>query len=128
MLLCASGCTSIRSTSMSTMPAQAYLGHVSVVSLGEPAGVQVGIIQTTAGVGEELTEVMDAFAAEAGRAGGDIAKVDRMNVTYEWVTRMVTQTYSCGTSQAPRTCTRTVPQTMEVGTLSVTGRAFRSQP
>lgn len=126
--LCTAACSSIRSTSYAHGGVAAYEGQVRVVSLDDPPGVEVGIIQTTANVGEPFAEVLNAFAAEAGRVGGDTAKVDRIHVTYEMVTTMQTQTYPCGTSQAPQTCTRSVPVTNEVGTINVMGRAFRSRP
>lgn len=124
------GCSTIHSSSVRTANSPgAYTGAVTVRSLEEPVqGQPLGIVQTSAVVGgrDEFPAVIAAFAAEAAAVGGDLAKIDRLSVTFEIVTVMVTQSYSCGTQNAPRTCTRTVPRQQEVATLNVVGRSFRT--
>lgn len=122
-------CGSIESSTMATHGAMAaYRGNVALSGLASPAGAQeLGLVTTTALVGEEWKDVLDAFRAAGAELGGDFVTLDNLGVTFDMVTSSQVQSYSCGTTNAPRTCTRTVQQTSEVGHLTLNGRAFRTR-
>ena len=100
---------------------------VRVAATYVPDGaVQVGIVETHSTAAAGMPDLIQSFRAEVGRVGGDFGKVDSIRTRFEWQTRTQTQSYSCGTPQAPQTCTRVVTQNVEVGITTLMGRAFRT--
>lgn len=127
-LALSAACSSVRSTSVAT-GASSEAVHPSQVAIAAtfvpPEATQVAVVETHGNVAEGLAVIMEGFRAEVGARGGNFGKVDSMRTRFEMQTVTRTESYSCGTSTAPRTCSRTVNQVVEVGTMTVVGRAFR---
>lgn len=122
------GCSSVRSTSVATgVSGQAVdASQVAIAATFVPEGAtQVAVVETHGNVDEGLAVIMEGFRAEVGARGGNFGKVDSMRTRFEMQTVSRTESYSCGTTSAPRTCSRQVNQVVEVGTMTVVGRAFR---
>jgi hypothetical protein len=97
-----------------------------VLALSIPAGAQeVGLIEAT-GTGE-LHELIDELRTQAAKAGGNVAKIDRIHTKFQIHSGTRNESYSCGTPQSPRTCSRIVPYSYEVATTTIHGRAFQGK-
>ena len=68
--------------------------------------------------------MVSQFAGQVAALGGNYGLVERIQTAYEMVTRTETYSYSCGTTQSPRTCYGTRLVTNEVATTQMVGRAF----
>ncbi len=125
LLLTVSACSGTRGSAVATDPSAApYVGKVRVVALWEPTGMkQVGIVE--ASTQKKLPELIAEFSRQTAKVGGSLGKVDSMRTKFELVTRSRVESYSCGTTAAPRTCTRHVTETVEIATTTAVGRAFR---
>ncbi len=84
---------------------------------------QVGIVEASGHGG--LKELLTEFAGQTARVGGSLGKVDSLRTKFHNETHTRTESYSCGTTAAPQTCSRTVTETVEVVTTTAVGRAFR---
>ena len=96
-----------------------------ITVLREPDGAEIGIVEAKGNA--PIDEIAEEFSERAAKLGANIAKVDSFRTKFELVTRTETYTYSCGTPQAPRTCSGTRVVTVEVATTSMVGRAFREE-
>lgn len=122
------GCSSVRSTSVATGASGQAVdpSQVAIAATFVPDGAtQVAVVETHGNVTEGLAVIMEGFRAEVGARGGNFGKVDSMRTRFEMQQVSRTESYSCGTTSAPRTCTRQVTQHVEVGIMTVVGRAFR---
>jgi hypothetical protein len=143
-----------RSSAISTTaPLPASDRPVSVLLTHDPDdATEIGIVEAD---GKRPAATLDVLLAEirsrTASLGGDVARIDRFATRYEMVTE--TYQYDCSTTETrmepqtvvstqadgttttstqwvavtvtvPRTCTGT--REVEVGTLTVTGRAFRT--
>lgn len=84
---------------------------------------QVGIVE--ASTEKELPDLIQEFAEQTAKVGGSLGKVDSLRTSFEIMQRQKLETYECGTTSAPRTCTRHVTEYVEVATTTAVGRAFR---
>jgi len=122
------GCSSVRSTSVATGAGGQAVdpSHVAIAATFVPEGAtQVAVVETHGNVTEGLAVVLEGFRAEVGARGGNFGKVDSMRTRFELQTVTQMQSYACGTPNAPQTCSRMVTQQVEVGVLTVVGRAYR---
>ncbi|MCA9533624.1 MAG: hypothetical protein KC593_08100 [Myxococcales bacterium] len=122
------GCSSVRSTSIATGATGPAVdaAQVAVAATYIPEGAtEIAIVETHGNVNEGLDELLLAFRTEVGAQGGNFGKVDSMRTRFEMQTVTRTETYSCGTSTTPQTCSRIVTQQVEVGVTTIVGRAFR---
>jgi hypothetical protein len=122
------GCSSVRSTSVATGAAGQAVdpSRVAIAATFVPPGAtQVAVVETHGNLGEGLDAVLLGFRTEVGARGGDFGKVDSMRTRFEMQTVTSMQSYACGSPSAPQTCSRMVTQQVEVGILTVVGRAFR---
>lgn len=130
LALALGGCSSVSSSSISTVPGAQQLVSAEQVVVSATyvpeAAEQVAIVETNGHSNEGAPALIAGFRAEVARVGGTFGKIDTMRTRFEMVQTTRTESYSCGTTQAPRTCTRTVTQDVEVGTTTVLGRAFRT--
>lgn len=130
-LLLWNGCSSVSSSSVATGPAQGQrvsAEQVSVAATWVPEGaIQVAIVETHGNCNEGMGELIRGFREEVSRSGGNFGKVDSMRTRFEIVQQTRTESYNCGTSQAPQTCTRQVTSNVEVGTTTVLGRSFLTE-
>jgi hypothetical protein len=110
----------------STAASQPFEGEVHVYATFVPSAARpIGIVEVQSV--ERLDTAVDEFKRRVAELGGDIGVIDRYSTSFQLVTTTQMQTYSCGTMQQPRTCTRTVQQTREVATLHLSGRAMTTQ-
>lgn len=99
--------------------------NVRVSALAIPQGAaEVGIVQARV-TGGNIEDAMPEFRAQVARLGGNFGKLDEVRTKFEMQTRTSTETYSCGTADKPRSCTRSVTRTVEVSTTSLLGKAYR---
>lgn len=121
----AAGCATARATSVATGAAyEPHSGPVTVQAVGIPEGAEeLGIVQADGTA--ELPQLVQKFADEVARLGGNYGKIDALKTRFEMATRQVSESYNCGTYKQPKTCYRTKLVTEEVGTTTVQGRAFR---
>jgi hypothetical protein len=97
---------------------------VMLSSLGVPPGArELGLVQAHSNQ-TDIRKIMPEFVARVASLGGNFGKVDDITTSYEMQTVTTTQSYSCGTPNAPNTCTRVVTSQVEVPTTRVLGRAF----
>ena len=120
-----SGCATVQGSAVATATAEEYHGAVTLSALTTPAGTQVGLVEAR-GVGT-LKELMEEFAHQVKKVGGNVGKIDSLRSKFEWQTSTQTYTYSCGTPTSPMTCTGTRTVTTEVMTTTAVGRAFRTE-
>lgn len=122
------GCSTVRSSSVATgSPGRAVdASQVALAATWVPEGAtQVALVETHAHFQDGFAAVMDGFRAEVGARGGNFGKVDSMRTRFEIQTVRQSQTFQCGSGEAPRTCTRQVNRPVEVAITTVIGRAFR---
>jgi hypothetical protein len=84
---------------------------------------ELGVVQAHSDQ-TDITRLMPEFVSRVASLGGNFGKIDDITTTYEMRTVTTTQSYSCGSVNAPRSCMRTVTSTVEVPTTRVLGRAF----
>ena len=122
------GCSSLSSSSIRTGTTESpYTGQVRLAGTWVPPGArELGVVQAT-GANVQVDEIIPEFARRVGELGGDFGKIDRLRTSFELRTIPVTTTYNCGTVQAPRTCTRTSMQTVEVAVTAIEGRAYTTR-
>jgi hypothetical protein len=116
-----------RSSAIATgAPRARFEGTVRLTAL--PASVagarEVGLVEVESI--ESLETAGRAFQDRVAELGGNVGLVERAWMTFEMESRTRTESYGCGTSSAPRTCTRTVTSEEEVGHLHFLGRALWS--
>lgn len=100
-----------------------FRGDVRVYATYVPPGAQaVGVVEVSSV--DELEQAVAAFKQRVAELGGDLGVVDRYSHSFEIVTSSRTESYSCGTQQSPRTCSRSVTDSHEVTTLHLSGRAM----
>jgi hypothetical protein len=102
-----------------------YKGNVTVAAATLPPSFEVvGAVEVESI--ESLDDALSAFVERVREVGGNHAQIDRYWTTFE--TRMVTTTesYPCGDSKSPRTCSRTVLRQRLVIASHYTGRAMRT--
>jgi hypothetical protein len=134
------GCTHVASSAvMTSAPLPPSVSAVRLSATQDPVnGVELGIVEAH---GRRPPATLSAVAAEfssrVGKLGGDYGRIDSFATHFEIVAD--TYTYECGyvqtvgtnadgtpiTSYISQTCTGY--QNVEVGTLTLTGRAFRTQ-
>jgi hypothetical protein len=126
LLVSVSACSGVAGSGVATGGNHAaYQGEVRVFAAYEPSETeQVGLIEARSH-GQPLEKIVDELRRQAAQLGGNVAKIDRVRSKFEMVQRTRTESYSCGTTQAPRTCTRQVTEWVEVRTTTVFGRAYR---
>ena len=131
-LACASlavlaGCSQVTSSGVQTggQGLAPYQGAVAVAATFVPPGaVEVGIVQAV-GQDTNIAELVPQFAGQVAALGGNYGLVETVGTQFELVTSTQSYTYSCGTSQQPRTCYGTRTVTNEMATTQMMGRAFR---
>ncbi len=125
-LFAAAACNPVRGSSVRSGPRAAAptdAKNVRLVALDVPEGaVEVGIIQARGTA--SIDRLHQEFRNQCAKVGGNLAKVDKVTTDFEMQTMTQTQTYNCGTPQAPSTCSRMVTQNVEVATTQIQGRAF----
>ncbi len=89
-----------------------------------PGAEELGIVQAHT-VGGTIEDAMPEFRAQVAGLGGDFGKVNDITTKFEIQTRTRNETYNCGTSDKPRSCTRTVTENAEVATTRILGKAYR---
>lgn len=129
IVMIAAGCSGTHSSSYRTAggPAARYEGVVRVFVTNTPREVrEIGIVQVDSV--ESLERAITEFQERVAQLGGDTGVIDRYSTSHEMVSSTSTESYSCGSPQAPRTCTRSVTRQHEVATLHLVGRAMTSSP
>ncbi|HKO53990.1 MAG TPA: hypothetical protein VJV79_40055 [Polyangiaceae bacterium] len=97
--------------------------RVSAVSVPEGAS-ELGIVQAHTVQGS-IEDAMPEFRAQVAQLGGDFGKINEVGTTFEMQTRTRSESYNCGTSDKPRTCSRTVTERVELATTRIIGKAYR---
>lgn len=98
---------------------------VRVSALTVPEGAsELGIVQAHTIQGS-IEDAMPEFRTQVARLGGDFGKVTDVTTHFELKTQTRTETYNCGTSDKPSTCTRMVTEQVEVATTRILGKAYR---
>lgn len=123
------GCNQVRSSSVQTGPRRygPNRGYVTIKATVVPPGaVEIGTVETY-GNDKKLSDLVPKFAAEVAKMGGNFGKIDSIRTKFETHIESRMESYSCGTAQAPRTCTRNVSTPVEVATTTIMGRAFRTE-
>jgi len=102
--------------------------QVRVSAVAIPVGAtELGIVQAHTVQGS-IEDAAPEFAKQVALLGGDFGKINDVGTKFEMTTRTRTESYSCGTSTSPRTCTRTVTETVELATTRIIGMAYRMAP
>ncbi|MBI5501217.1 MAG: hypothetical protein HY907_13305 [Deltaproteobacteria bacterium] len=120
------GCSPVTSSGVRTGGAGlgAHQGPVGLSATNVPPGaVEVGIAQAV-GIEANIGALVPQFAGQVAALGGNFGLVERVQTEFEMVTRTENYSYSCGTTQYPRTCYGTRTVTNEVATTQMVGRAF----
>ena len=127
VLLASAACSTVRSSALPAYGVGAhrpYRGPMAVsVTRDPPDGTVMGAVEASGG--PSIAEVIPEFIERAAGLGGNVARIDRIVTRYQWVSRPVTQSYSCGSPRFPQYCTRTYMQNEEVATIYCVGRAIR---
>jgi hypothetical protein len=98
---------------------------VRISALTVPPGAsELGIVQAHVVQGS-IEDAMPEFRAQVARLGGDFGKVTDVSTTFEMQQRTRTESYNCGSSDKPSTCTRSVTESVEVSTTRILGKAYR---
>jgi hypothetical protein len=97
--------------------------RVSVVTIPEGAA-ELGIVQAHVIQGS-IEDAIPEFRQQVARLGGDFGKIDDVTTSFEMQSQTSTESYNCGTSDKPRTCTRTVTRQVELATTRIIGKAYR---
>lgn len=135
------GCSSVRSSAIATSaPLSPYLSGVTLSATHDPPNAeQVGIVEAHGQRGPgTLSAVALEFTSRVAKLGADYGRIDSFATKFETVSQ--SYLYDCGTtvtlgvstdgvpitSYLPMTCTGYTEA--EIGTLTLTGRAFRTQP
>lgn len=125
-LLLSLGCSSVYGSAVATTAARLapHRGPVGISATRDPPGGQeLGVVEASGPT--SIEEVLPEFIERAASLGGNVARIDHIETSFQWVSRPVTQTYNCGVGRFPMMCTRTYMQTEELAMLRVMGRAFR---
>jgi hypothetical protein len=88
-----------------------------------PAGAEIGIAQAAGPT--TIEELVPELMARGRELGGNVVRLESLTTRFELHTYPQTSTYSCGTPQAPATCTRTSMVTGEVAITQLVGRVYR---
>lgn len=124
------GCSRVRGSAVTHAGEEGHrvseqeISRVRVVALTTPENAEeLGVIEASGQ--PDITLLVQEFRHQAAAIGGNVAKLDKLDSGFhtEYQTRQ--ENYSCGTASAPRTCTRTVHQKVEIITTKLVGRAFR---
>ena len=98
---------------------------VRVIALYEPTGTEpMGLLEAHT-FPLNLLNLLAEFRRLSSQIGGTIAKIDEIKTSSHWETQTFSESYSCGTAQSPRTCSRMVTRQVEVYVTTMVGRAFR---
>lgn len=117
-------CSGIRSSVVATgAPVAAYQGPVQVRATAAPSTPELGLVQVAGP--RTVEQLMPEFKRRVAELGGSLGIVDNVKSRFETIMVTETQSYSCGTQAAPRTCVRTRMVPREVMTVQLLGRAFR---
>jgi hypothetical protein len=117
------------SSAVPTSPGQApiSLRPVMLSSLTVPPNArELGVVQAHSDQAD-ISRLMPEFVSRVAGLGGNFGKIDDITTSYEMRSVTSTQSYSCGTASAPRSCSRVVTSVVEVPTTRVLGRAFEVQ-
>jgi hypothetical protein len=101
----------------------ASLVRISALSVPEGAS-ELGIVQAHT-VDGSIEDAVPAFREQVAQLGGDFGKINEVGTKFELETRTRTESYNCGTSDKPRTCSRNVTETVELATTRLVGKAYR---
>ena len=145
LTLCAlflgAGCATVSSSAVSTAAARPpSTAAVTLSATRDPDhGDELGLVEAHGQPpAVTLTAIAREFSARVAKLGADYGRIDSFDTRFEIVTN--TYTYECGTTittgsspdgapmttYIPQTCTGQTE--VEVGTLTLTGRAFRTGP
>ncbi len=117
------GCGTVaRSSLVRTGASHAAVATTSVrlCMLSVPEGAEeLGLVEAHSGPESTFESIAHEFKAQVAKAGGDVAKVDKIRTKFEMVSN--TYTYQCGKS----TCVGT--NTIEVPTTTWLGHAYRTR-
>lgn len=98
---------------------------VQLSALTVPEGAaELGIVQAHVIQGS-IEDAIPEFRAQVARLGGDFGNITDVSTQFELKTQTSTETYNCGSSDKPSSCTRTVTRQVEVATTRVLGKAYR---
>lgn len=126
LLVAGAACApAVVSSAVATAPGLAVPGRpVMLSSLHVPPNArELGIVQAHSNQ-TDIQRIVPEFVGQVAALGGNYGKIDDVTTTYQMRTTTSLQSYSCGTPNAPMTCTRSVTTTVEVPTTRVLGRAF----
>lgn len=99
--------------------------QVSLSAVSVPEGAsELGIVQAHTVQGS-IEDAVPEFRKQVAELGGDFGKIDDVATKFETETRTRTESYSCGTVNSPRSCSRTVTETVELATTRIIGKAYR---
>ena len=130
LLVAGTACApAVISSAVPTAPGLAVPGRPVVLSSLRvpPNARELGIVQAHSNQ-TDIQRIVPEFVGKVAALGGNYGKIDDVTTTYQMRTTTSVQSYSCGTANAPMTCTRTVTTTVEVPTTRVLGRAFEVAP
>jgi hypothetical protein len=119
----------VYTSAVATAPAAgASVAPVRITAMIVPErAIQLGIVQSHSDQ-TDITQIMPALVTQVAQLGGDMLKVDDVTTTYSMQTRTRSESYSCGSTKSPSTCSRTVTETVEVPTTRILGRALKTVP
>ncbi len=92
--------------------------------IGPEGASELGIVQAHTVQGS-IEDALPEFREQVAQLGGDFGKIDDVGTKFEIQTRTRTESYNCGTSDKPNTCTRTVTENVELATTRIMGKAYR---
>ncbi|MBN9167160.1 MAG: hypothetical protein BGO98_27105 [Myxococcales bacterium 68-20] len=102
-----------------------YAGPVTVAAATLPASYEVvGAVEVESI--KSLDDALSAFVERVREVGGDHGQIDRYWTTFETRTVTSTESYPCGTTKSPQTCTRSVTRQQLVIASHYIGRAMRT--
>jgi hypothetical protein len=105
---------------------EAYTGVVTVSAFAPPGAQEVALAQS---VGEApFEDLVETLCRKVAAVGGDWAVIDAVRTNFEVISYTESYTYSCGTTQSPRTCSGTRLAQREAATTTIDARALRTRP
>jgi hypothetical protein len=100
-------------------------GQVRISAVSVPEGAtELGIVQAHTVQGS-IEDAVPEFRKQVAELGGDFGKINNVSTKFEMQTRTRTESYNCGTSDKPQTCSRTVTENVELATTRIIGTAYR---
>jgi hypothetical protein len=104
---------------------EAFRGVVVVSTIPPRGAHEVAIVQAVGEAG--LEDLVETLKRKVAAVGGDWAVIDDVRTKFAVITYTESYTYSCGTTQSPRTCSGTRLAQREVATTTIDGHAFRTR-